>query len=309
MKSVIPKSLRTPLVFGLLALTAAWPYLEGEFRDLAKAGAFSLWGISLKAIGTALVVFYIGLWASRVLPLWLEKGVLGRLQVASGARFATLTIFRYALLFLMVVAASGSLGFQWSSIQWMAAAVSVGLGFGLQEIISNFVSGIILLFEQPIRIGDIITVGDIEGRVTRIQMRSTTVLDWDNRELVVPNKEFITGRLINWTLTETSSRLIVSVGVAYGSDVKKVEKTLLEVAASSPRILKDPSPTVVFKAFGANSLDFDLRAFIGHRSEYASILHEINMKVDEAFRNAGIEIAFPQLDLHVRHLPGGGLKT
>ncbi|MGE4158488.1 MAG: mechanosensitive ion channel family protein [Planctomycetota bacterium] len=309
MRSIIPPALKTPLVALLMLTTGVWNHLEREFPTLERVGNIMIWGLTLKSLGAALVVIYIGFWASRVVPMLLERWFLRRLQVAVGARFATLTIARYAMLLGMVIAGSACLGFQWSSVQWLAAAISVGLGFGLQEIISNFVSGLILLFEQPMRIGDIVTVGDIEGKVTRIQMRSTTILDWDNRELVVPNKEFITGRLINWTLTDTSSRLKILVGVAYGSDTALVEKTLMDVALAQPKLLKEPPPSVVFLAFGDSALQFELRVFITHRNDYAVVLHEMNMAIDQAFRKAGIEIAFPQLDLHVRHLPGEGLKA
>jgi potassium efflux system protein len=199
------------------------------------------------------------------------------------------------------------IGIGWSSVQWLVAAMTVGLGFGLQEIFANFVSGIILLFERPARVGDTVTIGTITGTITRIRIRATTVLDWDNKELIVPNKEFVTGNLVNWTLTNPTLRLIINVGVAYGSNTRLVTELLYQVAQGNSDVLEEPAPIVVFSEFGDSSLNFELRIFVSDLSTYRRLRHDLHMAIDDAFREHGIEIAFPQCDLHVRSLPDGML--
>ena len=181
----------------------------------------------------------------------------------------------------------------------MVAALGVGLGFGLQEIVANFISGLIVLFERPFSVGDTVTVGDIHGTVTRIQIRATTILDWDRKELIVPNKEFITGRLINWSLSDSIIRIRIPVGIAYGSDTDLVEQLLLKAAEDSPLVLKSPAPQAVFLSFGDNSLNFELRVFIKGIDDWIPMLHSMNRAIDKEFRQAGITIAFPQRDVHL----------
>ncbi|MGB2865663.1 MAG: mechanosensitive ion channel domain-containing protein, partial [Sedimentisphaerales bacterium] len=178
--------------------------------------------------------------------------------------------------------------------------MTVGLGFGLQEIFANFVSGLIILFEQPIRVDDVVTIADVTGKVSKIRIRATTIRRWDQRELIVPNKEFVTGRLINWTLSDNVLRREFVVGIAYGSDTAKAERILYEVARANPLVLKDPEPVVIFKNFGDNSLEFELRVYIAGIENYVPVWHGINCTIDAEFRKAGIEIAFPQRDLHIR---------
>jgi len=207
---------------------------------------------------------------------------------------------RYVLVASGVVIASSQLGLSWEKVQWLVAAVSVGLGFGLQEIFANFVSGLIILFERPIRMGDVVTVGGIEGVVTRIRIRATTIRDWDRRELLVPNREFITGQLINWTLTDPITRVVIPVGVAYGSDTALVTDVLLRTARAHPFVLSEPEPGVLFRAFGDSSLEFHLRVFIATRDHWPRLMHELNSNIAKVFAEAGIEIPFPQRDVHVR---------
>ena len=165
---------------------------------------------------------------------------------------------------------------------------------------ANFISGLIILFEQPVRVDDVVTVGDVTGTVTKIKIRATTIRKWDQTELIVPNKEFITGRLTNWTLTDKILRKDFIVGIAYGSDIKKAEQILYEIAAANPYVLDNPKPVVIFTSFGSSSLDFELRVYISGMENYLNIWHDINCAIDDAFRKAGIEIAFPQQDIHIR---------
>jgi potassium efflux system protein len=190
-------------------------------------------------------------------------------------------------------------GVRWENLQWIVAALGVGLGFGLQEIFANFVSGLILLVERPVRVGDMVTVGDVIGKVSRIRIRATTIVDFDLKELVIPNKEFVTGQLINWSLSDRKARVVIPVGVAYGSDTERARTTLLKVAEADADVLKDPAPTAYFLGFGASSLDFQLRVFIDDTDKLFEVRHRLHMAIDAAFREQDITIAFPQQDVHL----------
>jgi potassium efflux system protein len=178
------------------------------------------------------------------------------------------------------------------------AALSVGIGFGLQEIVANFICGLILLFEQPIRVGDTVTVGETSGVVTRIRMRATTIRDWDRRELLVPNKEFITGRLLNWSLSDQLTRFVVVIGVAYGTNLKKAMELAIEAAQEHPDVLDDPAPFITFDEFGDNSLQLVLRCFMGSVDKRLTTSSQIRLAVNDKFNEAGIVVAFPQRDVH-----------
>ena len=186
---------------------------------------------------------------------------------------------------------------------WMMAALSVGLGFGLQEVVANFVSGVILLAERPIRVGDIVTVSDVSGIVTRIRIRATTITNWDRQELVVPNKEFITGRILNWTLSNTVNRIVITVGVAYGSDTDQARNLLLDVANKHSLIMKEPGPMATFEGFDDSTLRLVLRCYLPNLDNRLSVITELHTAIDQAYKDAGIEISFPQQDVHVRTSP------
>ncbi len=265
--------------------------------------------ISLADVILSLLVLVLTAIAALNFPALLEIALLQRLPLDSGSRYAITSLARYAITIVGISWAAGALGIGWSQIQWLAAALTFGLAFGLQEIFANFVSGLILLAERPIRIGDFVTIGNVDGVVSRMRMRATLITDWDRREHLVPNKEFITGSLINWTLTDPVSRIVVPVGVAYGSDTKLVHELLLRCAKESDQVLAEPAPTAIFRRFGESSLDFELRIFIPHRDRWPHVTNEIHMSIDAAFRAAGIEIAFPQRDVHIRTgAPAPGLQ-
>lgn len=256
--------------------------------------------VTLVDLGTALILLLLTIVASRNLPGLLEITVFQRIGTGAATRYAIGTLGRYVILIVGVSASLAAIGIAWERVQWLAAALTFGLAFGLQEIFANFVSGIIMLTEQPLRVGDFVTVGSTEGRVTRIRMRATTITDVNRKELIVPNKEFITSQFINWSLSDPITRLVIPVGVAYGSDTRLARRLLLEAAASCSTILKDPQPDVVFRAFGASSLDFELRCYIGTMDDWPRAMTEIHTRIDEVFRKHGVEIAFPQLDVHLR---------
>jgi potassium-dependent mechanosensitive channel len=258
--------------------------------------------ITLSNLILALIILFVTVSASRNIPGLLEFSLLQKLPLDAGMRFAVRTIASYLITLVGVVFAFGEIGIGWGQVQWLVAAVSVGLGFGLQEIFANFVSGLIILFERPMRVGDVVTIGEVSGTVTKIEIRATTVTDWNRKELIVPNKEFITGRLINWTLSDTTQRVVFKVGVAYGTDTDLVHQTLLRVAKESPFVMTDPPCQAVFMGFGESSLDFELRVFIPSLENYGTLIHTVNTAIDKAFKLAGIEIPFPQRDLHLRSL-------
>jgi potassium efflux system protein len=183
----------------------------------------------------------------------------------------------------------------------LVAGATVGLGFGLQEIFANFVSGLIVLFEQPIRVGDIVTIGDVTGVVSKIRMRATTVTNWDRQEFIVPNREFITGRLLNWTLSSTVNRVVITAGVAYGSDPDRVKEILLEIANEHPVVLSDPEPSVTFEQFGDSTLNIVLRCYLPTMDGRLATIHELNTAVHERLNEAGIEFAFPTRELYFKN--------
>ncbi|MGJ8695586.1 MAG: mechanosensitive ion channel domain-containing protein [Verrucomicrobiaceae bacterium] len=259
--------------------------------------------VSLQDLLGSLVILFLTYIAARNIPGLLELGLLNRLKLEPGGNYAITTVLRYLIVVIGLVVALDKIGITWSSVQWLAAAITLGIGFGLQEIFANFVAGIILLFERPIRLGDVVTVGDVSGKVTQIKIRATTIQQFDNRELVVPNKEFITGQLVNWTLKDSILRFEVNVGIAYGSDTEKAKSILFEIAKNHPQVLMDPSPQVLFTAFGASSLDFQLRGYVPNVEVLISSQSELHFLIDEAFREAEIEIAFPQTDIHIRSMP------
>ena len=292
----------------LIPLGGMWYVWSDLLPALSAVAQTELWrlgdekAVTLGSLATAVLVAALTVIVTRNVPGLLEIAILRRLPLDRGVRFAITTLLRYVLAVIGIVWAFGAIGIGWSKVQWLIAAMTVGLGFGLQEIFANFVSGLIILFEQPIRVDDIVTIAEVTGKVSKIRIRATTIRRWDQRELVVPNREFITGRLINWTLSDNILRREFLVGIAYGSDIAKAEKLLYEIARANPLVLEDPPPVVIFKSFGDNSLEFELRVYINGSENYVPVWHGINCAIDKAFREAGIEIAFPQRDIHIRSI-------
>jgi potassium-dependent mechanosensitive channel len=267
---------------------------------LNTAGEVTVSALTLWSALAALLVVLLTYLAAKNLPSILELAILTRFHVDSGARYAAGTLTRYAVIAIGVLLVSNLIGVDWSKAQWIIAALGVGLGFGLQEIVANFVSGLIILFERPIRVGDTVTVGEDSGTVSRLQIRATTITDWNNKEILVPNKNFITERVVNWTLSNQVTRVIAKVGVAYGSDVGAARDAITSAVKSVTNVLENPAPSVFFLGFGDSSLDFEVRAFVDDLGKRLPTLHEINLAINENLAEAGIEIPFPQRDLHVR---------
>jgi small-conductance mechanosensitive channel len=206
----------------------------------------------------------------------------------------------YALVFAGLAVALVAAGFEMSQLTIVVGALGLGIGLGLQNVVNNFVSGLILMFERPIQPGDVVEVGGVSGKVREIGMRATTLSTFEGADVVVPNGMLLSEKLINWTLSDQDRRIDVNVGVAYGSDPRKVLELLLDVTTSTEGIATEPAPTVLFVGFGASSLDFSIRAWTNNFGDWVKIRSNLTVRVHDALRAAGVEIPFPQQDLHVR---------
>ena len=243
---------------------------------------------------------------------WIDRRWLQRIVIERGARDAILTLFGYVAFVLAIVIALMTAHVNLSGLAVVSAALAVGLGFGLQEIANNFVSGLILLFERPIRAGDFVTVGEVEGFVRRIRIRATEIETLDNQNVLVPNSKLVSGQVTNWVLRDAHGRLQVTVGVAYGSDVERVRDILETVGREHKEVITDgraPSPRALFMGFGDSSLDFELRVRIKRIERRFSVTSDLNFEIDKAFRDANITIPFPQRDLHIVSYPEPPQKT
>ncbi|MDH2999182.1 hypothetical protein A1D23_03555 [Chelonobacter oris] len=268
-------------------------------------GASVLESVTLLNLLTSIVILWGTYLVVRNLSGVLEILIFSRMRLSQGSPYAITSILSYLFVAIGAGTAFSSLGMSWSKLQWLFAALSVGLGFGLQEIFANFVSGIIILFERPVRIGDLVTIGEFSGTVSKIRIRATTIIDFDGKEVIVPNKAFVTERLTNWSLSNTTTRVVLKIGVAYGSDVELTKKLLLQAADESPYVLDDPAPVVYFLAFGASTLDHELRVYVSKTHERNPTVDFLNRRVDQLFAENGIDIAFNQLDVYIKNLDNG----
>ena len=290
----------------------AWAY-----ASLTIAG---LWSPARSALGVLLsasigygpvsislggvLAFFLTLWISWLLARFtsfaLDQEVFSRLRMPPGVPFALSTFTRYAILVIGFVVAMGAIGFPIDRVTLMLSALGVGIGFGLQNVVNNFVSGVILLFERPIRVGDRVQIDDLFGVVSAIGMRASKVRTFDGADVIVPNGDFTSARVINWTFVDLKRRVILPVGVAYGTRPRRVIELLEEVARSHPQVVHDPEPVVLFRGFGESSLDFEMRAFT--EGDWLKVMSELAVATSEALEAAGINIPFPQRDLHLRNV-------
>lgn len=262
-------------------------------------GQATIHRITLEIVVFVVLLLSVTVYASRKLPALVELILRSRTDVSAGTRYTVSTLLNYIILGIGILVAISRLGLDWSKLQWLVAALGVGIGFGLQEIVANFICGLIILFERPISVGDVITVGDQDGVVTRIRIRATTIRDWDNKELLIPNKEIITGRLLNWSLTDTRLRLTLPVGIAYGCDAALALKILAETVADDERILGDPAPSIIFSEFGDSSLNMVCRFYIDNVDNMWPVKTALHLEIYRRFEEAGIVISFPQQDVHL----------
>jgi potassium efflux system protein len=256
--------------------------------------------ITVGLVITAGAFLYGSFLASWLVQAALSAGVFSRRQLQMGVRISISRLIHYGFVFIGFVVALVTLGFDFRELTIIAGALGVGIGFGLQAIVNNFVCGLILLFERPIKVGDSIQLGEQWGKIKRIGLRATIVQTLDNAEIVVPNNDLVANQVTNWTLSDRQSRIRLSVGVAYGSDVALVIDTLRASAEENPLVLRVPAPQVVFTGFGESSLDFRLQVWIADVDSRFQVQTEILQEIDRRFRQLGIEIPFPQRDLHLR---------
>jgi small-conductance mechanosensitive channel len=299
---------------GLRALGLfAWVYVTLMSAALWSPARSALGAVLSASIGYGpvsvslggVLAFFLTLWISWLLARFtafaLDQEVFTRVRTPPGVSFALATFTRYAILVVGFVIAMGALGFSLDRVTLMLSAVGVGIGFGLQSVVNNFVSGVILLFERPIRVGDRVQLDDLYGTVTTIGIRASKVRNFDGADVMVPNGDFISARVINWTFADRKRRVPLPVGVAYGTKPRRVIELLEEVARSHPEVVHDPEPVVLFRGFGDSSLDFEIRAFT--EGDWLVVMSDLALATSEALEAAGIAIPFPQRDLHLRNLP------
>ena len=289
-------------VFSYLDNVTLYEYTSGTGANM------SMVPISIGDMLGALIIIGITLALARNLPGLLEVLVLSKLDLAQGSAYATTTLLTYVIAGVGFVSTLSTLGVSWDKLQWLVAALSVGLGFGMQEIFANFISGIMILFERPVRIGDTITIGNLSGTVSKIRIRATTITDFDRKDIIVPNKTFITGQLINWSLTDTVTRVTLKLGVDYGSDLDLVKELLLKAARENPRVLKEPEPHVYFLNFGESTLDHELRVHVRDLGDRNPVLDEINRFINREFKKQHINISFRQMEVYLKNLHGQEYK-
>ncbi len=298
------------LFFGLgvaVAIFLLWSEVFPLFATLDAVPIPLAGTLTLLGLAKAIVISAVTYIAARNLPGLLELAVLRTTSIEAGSRHAIATLSQYALIGLGLTALFNVLEVDWAKLGWIAAALSVGIGFGLQEVVANFVCGLIVLFERPIRVGDVVTVSGTTGTVSKIRIRATTITTGDRQDFLVPNKTLITSSILNWTLTAKLNRIVIRLGVAAGTDTEKARQLLLDIAAEHPLVLKDPAPVAFLEQFGASSLDLVLFAFLAEMSSRTRTISDLYTEIDKRFSAAGIDIPNPQFDLHL-HSEGEGSR-
>jgi potassium efflux system protein len=294
-------------ILGILLLAAnlvIWGFFESHV--MALQGLLSLgftlgtWRISLGLALTAAALLYGSFLASWIVQAVLMEGLFTKRELQSGVKFSMGRLIHYGFVLIGFLLALAALGLDLQKITILAGALGVGIGFGLQTIVNNFVCGLILLFERPIKVGDLIQLESEWAYIKKIGLRATIVETFDEAEVVVPNSDLVTNKVTNWTLSSRLSRLTVPVGVAYGSDVPLVLQILKDCAEQHPLVTKIRPPQVLFMDFGESSLDFELRVFVADVANRLQVMSELHQAIDRRFREAGVEIPFPQRDIHIR---------
>ena len=292
----------TPAVLVLFGLPGA------TVRDLAAQAlfGFNIGGVHIPSIAkffAAIVVFVVIMGVTKLVQGAVQRGPLAHSRADIGVQNSLITLMGYGGLVIALFASISALGVNLGNLALIAGALSVGIGFGLQSIVNNFVSGLILLFERPIKVGDWVVTPSGEGTVKKISVRSTEIETFDRSSIIVPNSELISSTVTNWTHKDKIGRITVPVGVSYGSDPEAVREILLKCANAHPLVVAYPEPFVVWKDFGSSSLDFEVRAFLNDISKGLLVRTELRFAIFKAFAEAGVEIPFPQTDVHIKSMP------
>lgn len=262
--------------------------------------------LTLLNLGLAALAFYLGRWFSRFLRVFLEVRFYHRTDWDTSLRYTISNTLHYVIQAVAIILALGFLGISFSDLAIVAGGLGVGIGFGLQNIVNNFFSGLILLFERPIKVGDLLIIDGQWGRVKEIRVRSTIFEAFDRSVFIIPNSDLVSNKILNWTHYGPGiNRLTLKVGVSYGSDVRLVTKVLNEVCRANPRVVTDPPPQIFFEAYGDSSLNFTLYVYLTAPADRIPATHELNNAIFEAFKEQGIEFPYPQMDLHIKTFPGG----
>jgi potassium efflux system protein len=249
---------------------------------------------------TAVLVLFLLLIVTRIVQRWLETELLPRTNMEPSLQLSIVTIFGYVGAITAIGLALSGLGFDLQKVALIAGALSVGIGFGLQSVVSNFVCGLILLTERPIRVGDSIVVKGEEGWVRRVRVRATEIETFDRASVIIPNSEFITGVVKNWTRANTLGRIVIKVGVAYDSDPVQVREILLDIASAHPQIVQSPPAGVFLLGFGESALEFELRCVVADVEKALSVRSDLHYAIIKRFREADIEIPHQQRELRWR---------
>lgn len=295
------------LVWGAPVILLQWGFQWGDIKAwaLQTVSEVNIGSVSFSIVGllTGVGVFFIGYFATRMFQRWLDRNVLSRSRIDSGVRNSIRTAFGYAGIAVAALIGVSAAGINLSSLALVAGALSLGIGFGLQNIVSNFVSGLILLAERPFKAGDWIVAGGVEGTVKRVNVRATEIETFQRQTIIMPNSELINAAVGNWTHRNNLGRVEIAIGVAYGSDVNLVRNILMELASSHEMVIKNPEPAVIFKDFGASSLDFEVRMYLYDISNIMTVQNDLRFAILEALDEAGIEIPFPQRDINIKGDP------
>ena len=304
------------LAFFLIVMYVVWAnllnvlsYLDSVTVWDVRDGNQMVTHVTVIGLIMALMSLPIAVTLSRNLPGLLEVTVLSRMRLKAGNAYAITSVLSYLIMGVGIVSSLGMLGLSWAKLQWLLTALGVGLGFGLQEIFANFISGLIILFERPIRIGDTITLNDLHGKVTRIRIRATTVMDFDHKEIIIPNKTFVTDRLINWSLSDSVTRVVLIFGVAHGSDLDEARRLMLQAIKEVPMILEDPAPEIFCMDYTPDAFNFEVRVYVNDVTHRLATRDALNRGVDRLFRTAGIQIAFRQMEVWLHNREGDSQRV
>ena len=302
------------MLVALVSVIILWSEIHSAFGFLENIslwdvtstvqGVESIEPITLGAVLIAILVLIITTQLVRNLPALLELAILQHLSLTPGTGYAITTITKYILMMIGGLMGFSLLGIEWSKLQWLVAALGVGLGFGLQEIFANFISGLIILFEKPIRIGDTVTIRDLTGSVTRINTRATTISDWDRKEIIVPNKAFITEQFINWSLSDSVTRVVLSIPAPSDANSEEVAQILLTAAHRCSLVIDTPAPEAFLVDLQQGIQIFELRIYAAEMGHRMPLRHEIHQLILAGFREHGIDMPFPPFQMRLESLDG-----